>query len=72
MMILSPHRPLHIAARSGLARVVQELVQRGADLNARDCDGQPSHTHYPNSHSSLLTHITTSPTAIIMLCYLAM
>ena len=35
-----PHRPLHIAAKSGLGKVVQELVQRGADLNARDCDGQ--------------------------------
>ena len=36
---LSP-RPLHIAARSGMVRVVQELVRRGADLNARDRNGK--------------------------------
>ena len=32
-------RPLHIAAKSGLVKVVKELVNRGADLNARDADG---------------------------------
>ena len=32
-------RPLHIAARTGLVKVVQELVKRGADLSAKDCDG---------------------------------
>jgi len=31
--------PLHIAARSGMVRVVQELVRRGGNLSARDCDG---------------------------------
>lgn len=35
-----PCRPLHIASKSGLVRVVQELVQRGADLDARDADGK--------------------------------
>ena len=35
-----PYRPLHIASKSGLVRVVQELVQRGADLDARDADGK--------------------------------
>lgn len=30
---------LHIAAKSGLTRVVKELIQRGTDLYARDSDG---------------------------------
>ena len=30
---------LHIAAKSGLNRVVKELIQRGTDLHARDSDG---------------------------------
>ena len=39
-------RPLHISAKSGLVRVVQELVQRGADLNAKDGDGKLSSAFY--------------------------
>lgn len=39
LLIISP-RPLHIAARSGMVRVVQELVRRGGNLSARDCDGE--------------------------------
>ncbi len=34
------NRALHISAKSGLARVVRELIQRGADLNAKDSDGR--------------------------------
>ena len=30
--------PLHISAKSGLSRVVQELIKRGANLNVRDAD----------------------------------
>jgi len=40
--------PLHIAARSGMVRVVQELVRRGGNLSARDCDGE-----------TLLFHLTS-------------
>ena len=35
-----PCSPLHIAAKSGLVKVVKELVNRGADLNARDAEGK--------------------------------
>ena len=38
-MILFICRALHIAAKSGLIRVVRELIQRGADLTARDSEG---------------------------------
>ena len=31
---------LHIAAKSGLVRVVKELLKRGTNLKARDCDGK--------------------------------
>lgn len=47
LLIISP-RPLHIAARSGMVRVVQELVRRGGNLSARDCDGE-----------TLLFHLTS-------------
>ena len=40
MCVCLSYRPLHISAKSGLVRVVQELVQRGADLEARDSDGE--------------------------------
>ena len=39
-IVWSNPRPLHIAARTGLVKVVQELVKRGTDLSAKDCDGQ--------------------------------
>jgi serine/threonine-protein phosphatase 6 regulatory ankyrin repeat subunit A len=43
--------PLHISSKTGLVRVVQELVQRGADLNARDCDDNyPALCCAPNLH----------------------
>ncbi len=41
-------RPLHIAARSGLVRVVRDLINKDSDLNARDEDGK--------SHPLLTSH----------------
>ena len=54
LIIILIFRPLHIAARSGLVKVVQELVNRGADLGVRDADGMyvtlyrnKPFTHFP-------------------------
>ena len=38
-LFLFCHRPFHIAAKSGLVKVVVELLNRGADLNSRDNEG---------------------------------
>lgn len=38
--VLFPRRPLHIAARKGLATVVQVLLSRGAAVMAVDEDGK--------------------------------
>lgn len=39
-VVFSPRRPLHIAARKGLATVVQVLLSRGAAVMAVDEDGK--------------------------------
>lgn len=41
-------RPLHIAARNGLATVVQALLNRGATVLAVDEEGMPSTVCTPN------------------------
>lgn len=41
-------RPLHIAARNGLATVVQALLNRGATVLAVDEEGTPSSAYTPN------------------------
>ncbi len=39
-------RPLHIAARNGLATVVEVLLTRGATVLAIDQDGEFLHAHH--------------------------
>lgn len=44
--ILHTIRPLHIAARNGLATVVEVLLTRGATVLAIDQDGESLHAHH--------------------------
>ena len=55
MMLLVHYSPLHIAAHAGLARVVKELVNRGADLQARDVDSKATYSH-THTHTCTPTH----------------
>jgi len=55
--------PLHIAAKSGLVKVVIELLNRGAELNSRDNDGEMSGgevrlNQFPNFHLSKFDHFS--------------
>lgn len=44
--LISPCRPLHIAARNGLATVVQVLLSRGAAVMAVDEEGKSRNNYF--------------------------
>lgn len=49
-------RPLHIAARNGLATVVQALLNRGATVLAVDEEGTPPSVCTPNHRFRVEAH----------------
>ncbi|XP_043485040.1 rabankyrin-5 [Leptopilina heterotoma] len=54
--------PLHLCCQWGLEKVVQTLVEHGANVNARDCDGKtPMHIALHNQHSQIIFLLLCHP-----------
>lgn len=54
--------PLHLCCQWGLEQVVQTLVEHGANINFRDCEGKtPVHIAIQNQHAQIISLLLCHP-----------